>query len=1031
MISASQRRNYGYIIFVIISIFLLNGCDKKGCIPADTVGNDFIVTIPAKPDEKDYKSNKGEHGGGVTKVSQTVRWIDTGFLANGEDIIAKVNGEYSAWLGLDKDRALKEQDLPPERICTPIDGNDNLGDFYQVGYNQPRDLIRNTPPDTQHYKKAKEYHDEIIGRNKGKDQEERAKRDLSLAIGNKYGMPCWNIHGYGVYILLADPDNSDNPNETLYKIDNPTHPVAHMYYGLDNGGFGQFDSSKTKFYDNQGAVQTIKKRSRIYLKIKDSYYNDNVGEMEVRFQHGVMAESDKFRLFDFISRKIRTTLEYITQKLFMQIVKEPGYRSFILACLTLYVTFTALSYLLGLAQVNAGDILMRLIKMAIIVMFISPNAWDFFTKHLLNFYLHGIDEIIGMVGSHANPQGSYDPESPFNFLDRFFISFFSEDVWIKIGSMFAIDIVALAWVLLMMLMILMFLYVCAYALLIYLTSVTVIAIVIIVMPFIFVTMLFPIMKPMIDGWFSILLSYSLQAIMMFLLVSMFIALLTVELYKSIGFPACNNLIARISIFGGVIYKPESFTPGNDYATWNWDVIPFFDVAQAGIKGEEVDGTTGTSFFANWVVGGGQYNNKMITVHSNKSTIRVPPYYDRDREEERYIHLPFLDPNNKSDAERLKNIFNKGQILDLGGTAVAVLICYTMVVLRKSILEIAQHLSGASMLSGLAGDAKWAGSLSSMPGHLWTQYVGDKIAKAAHLDKIHHYTARITSPISGGKTVTGISNQMVKDHKAYKHINMLRDGSGVILSTIRKGASAPNEVLPKALDMFDLGLMSSHNVKTEKFTDHFDDLKPSNVKQSLGDKLKYMYSDERSDKMFDKTIMQRKMEIFEEIANDPEAIKMQKEIDDKIAEDVRDKAAKDSQESIAALADILGGDAGDDLTDDKLREGSVDSVQSDLLGQDDLDTAVDDPNNEKKEQAQPDPLGQDNPDKDVADDATRNQSSPEQTNAAEEGVKQIEDEERTTQKQKEIEKANRDSKDAGGNANGEEEGGDGRRGSGAE
>lgn len=825
------------IAWCLLTLIFFSGCDKTGCIPADSVGGDRTTTIKAKPSKDDYIAANGDNGS-VDNFHQVVRWIDTGLEANGSPLIIKILGRWSAWMGDDENAELRDQDLGNNRICTPEEGTESDGRHYwQSGYKIPLDDPNAAPPTTDYYKDLKKR----LDRADGEDEKQRAEEALSLISNAKYGMPCWNRNGYGAYILLKEPGVDVDPNSNLEEIKNPTHPTTHLFYHIDqSNGYGQFDSSKTKFWYGDGReMGAIKRGSRIYVKIMDNYYEDNIGSYDVRVQSGYMMAA-KDQIFDKVNSAITNILSRNTEKLFTQITENRGYRNFVYGVITVYILFSALSYAMGLAQAQTGDIMMRLLKIAIISQFLMPNAWGRFCNILLDLYLKGVAEVIGIALSTLNPEG-FDPAHPFQALDLFFINFFSEDVWIKIGSMFAIDILALVWMFFMFLMIGFFLWVCLYAFMIYLTSMTVISIVIVCMPFLFLALLFPTLKPVIDGWFCILMSYSLQAIMIFCLVSMFINLIMLEIYKSIGFPACKNLIMRVGLIGAwtVFWEPESFTPGNDYLSFNWYLWPGWGTAVEIAEESAVDIIEGSSAdskvikrgagkaFVSWILGSSIESEKIITVHPDKAVIKVPPDYIV--EEERYVNLPFL--HLVEDKEKIDMILNRGRILDLGGTIMTFLICYTLFVLRQTVVEIAQHLSGASMLSGLATQ----GLLNQMIGQQIDSGLAsmqDKIATARpfgmpSLDMIDRHTSRIT----GGASVHSKTQSKIADHKRFVTLNRYRDKVGVGLDTTKRALNLPEQVVESAA-----------NLDSGHFTDYLGSFK--GLGNALGDNIDYADPNQR-------------------------------------------------------------------------------------------------------------------------------------------------------------------------------------------
>jgi type IV secretion system protein VirB6 len=93
----------------------------------------------------------------------------------------------------------------------------------------------------------------------------------------------------------------------------------------------------------------------------------------------------------------------------MGIVQNPGYRSAVSAMLTLYIMFTALSYLAGNLEVTHTELIVRVGKIAIVSALLSAEySWTFFNDYLFVYFIGGVEQILQIVVD----AGSSGPGSP-------------------------------------------------------------------------------------------------------------------------------------------------------------------------------------------------------------------------------------------------------------------------------------------------------------------------------------------------------------------------------------------------------------------------------------------------------------------------------------------------------------------------------------------------------------------------------------------------------------------------------------------
>ncbi|WDM84991.1 type IV secretion system protein [Ehrlichia sp. JZT12] len=539
----------------LLLLLLITACDSNQhpvprCVPAELFADGTTTSVSAYFDKNaDEFIADDKKLGNVIENDQVVRWKYTGYITNGKPIVLKAEGMWTSWVKdnnaqedrtkasfSDDDVEFYEKVLSTERVCGPY--TEIKKNFVASG------------------KKECEVSCKLIS---------GVKDDTDKG---RYGPPCWFKNGYGAYLLFKRP-NDPEPNETLDYMRYPVSPVLHIgYTPLELGGENNFSSQGNKIIDHLCNEIKLDAGWKIYIKILDRHYYDNVGGYAITFIEGIDKEVGSSP-FEWVRQKIRGELDKAGQQLFERIVGNPVFKNFVFSVLTLFLIFGSLAYIFGMVQSPFGDVIVRILKVSLIMLLISPSSWDFFYNHLLRLFIHGTDQIIAMINSHST---SYKPETPFAFMDDMIVNkVFSPLIWkVKIraliianfGSIFAAFVIIIA--------VLLYVALCMYAFVIYLTAFVGITFLVGLLPLFLLGILFSQFKSLFDGWLTQCISFAMQAILIFTLLSLFGALIMNYYYRIFGFTTCYNewLKIKICVFSDSLCLLDKrvfgWTPGQYY-----------------------------------------------------------------------------------------------------------------------------------------------------------------------------------------------------------------------------------------------------------------------------------------------------------------------------------------------------------------------------------------------------------------------------------------------------------------------------------
>ncbi len=263
-------------------------------------------------------------------------------------------------------------------------------------------------------------------------------------------------------------------------------------------------------------------------------------------------------------------------KIFKQFVSDSGFVRAIRALMVLYIMYTGISFMIGIAQINQKEAMIRIAKLAVVTLLISQNSWDFFSTHLFNVFTHGATTLIAkiaapMYGNLNQAALDQDPVLVFSIFDRPFQQLFSPQVWMKIAAILFSNFLGLIIAIVVIFACIVYVICIARAMMIYLTALLGIAILLLLAPVFISFILFKYTRSMFDTWVKTLISFVMQPVFVFTSIAMFNVLLLACLYTTLSFTACKSCflgfhlepIIDICIIPGFVTLAVSHTPPSD------------------------------------------------------------------------------------------------------------------------------------------------------------------------------------------------------------------------------------------------------------------------------------------------------------------------------------------------------------------------------------------------------------------------------------------------------------------------------------
>ncbi|AHX11741.1 trbL/VirB6 plasmid conjugal transfer family protein [Neorickettsia helminthoeca str. Oregon] len=635
-------------------VFTFSGCDHceqecPRCIAADDFGIPKGRSAAFFEKDSDFlRSDLARLGLEVPSAKeQVLRWKDSGYVTSGETIDLVVRGK---WAFMPESSSLRVSKSDVESVF-------RCGELDLEALKRASGLLQRIFPQEACTFEEVSSTDYFAGCFiKGEKIEKKFSRS-----------GCILEKGHGLYLLFKRNGDED-PNTSFSSITHPKSPVMHVGY--------TGDSIKIDTVPMSDCTQLkIESGWRIYYKILDRIYQNNVGGYSLEFRTGVIDPRTHTQFFESVRSTLQKLLTEQNKAIYNTITSNNDYIGLVKALIVLVIVLMGLKFLLGMSEHPASELLVKVLQMAIILQLISPSSWDFFYNNLFRLFIDGLNEVIAVVNSHTG--GSYQPDQPFAFLDRTVNTLFEVLVSTKVRAILLAYPLGVFWWLILFFVLVIYVILVAYAFVVYMTALVGLSVLIVLMPILFLGMLFGQLKHTFDNWFTQALSFCFQAIMIFTLVSLFSAMVKDQFYRNLGYTVCCNRV--FSIFDSTVY---AWTPGQKF-------LPFSSAL---------------------------WSSKRVSFTEDAKIIDIPPDYDTRGC--RFEDYPFYDPGISDDNCKLANPVGAGYdwtrikqlreadsgLLDFGEVFILLLLAVIMYHMRDLVQSVGAALVGASPFQAIIGGA---------------------------------------------------------------------------------------------------------------------------------------------------------------------------------------------------------------------------------------------------------------------------------------------------------------------------------------
>ena len=501
--------------------------------------------------------------------------------------------------------------------------------------------------------------------------------------------PCLMKKGVGLYGLIPDGDPNHNrftmasPKGVSFHVGAP-HPDYQLFDTDRQGKFKEVGGVRYTF-SNQEKQQYISENKELYFKISDSDYKDNSGQYQVVIKSGIdsggwdpihwittLVENKIFGINATRSSngiKATKSNEGLVQIIFKKIVSNNNYKFTVNAVLILYITISGILFVIGSIQMTQIELVTRVIKVVIISQLLTGDAaWDFFHNYLFVLFIEGWSTLKDIV-VHAGSSGSGG--------DTLISIMLAPETFKKLSSVLFVNWLGWLYIILYFLLLCFVFLVFFKATIIILSAELAVGLIIILAPIFLCFILFNFTMSIFQTWFKQLISFTLQPLILLTGLTFITVIIKHEIYASLGFTVCFQKIWDHS------YSPSWWFP---------------DVYPKSCSPNVTDTSTCVK----------------------KASILIPESFTREDDGkqcqayeckgQRYPDLPYLNPANKQDAQRITDLrAGDGFVNKLLHLCILFILIYLLYKFNEFAISISSFIVGGGGQFSLKNTSKDTGA----------------------------------------------------------------------------------------------------------------------------------------------------------------------------------------------------------------------------------------------------------------------------------------------------------------------------------
>ncbi len=576
-----------FLALIFLATSLLS-C-TEGCVEPDEFDSQSI-TIESKPLEifGTYDSVSG---------GQRVNWDDPSLRSNGTEFLIQITGSWTSLNG----NASSINQLPRCNTCAKKNGADNCicyKDQIPAAEKDPSGNLYTQDKDGNQLKCASNAtHQDDATRCTCTKQHGAATdygiyhfpRDILEKDGTtvKRGdqqTDCKYDRGMGAYMALWGTRGVTTPIRSYHLFSEETvcnvlrnsngqcvdqsgnDMTRYVFRSANNRIFMKDDHDGNDDFDsNTGNDDYHTSNEHIKTIMHDTYYRDNYGSYNIQILRGVGSSKENGLLESLVLVVENALLGKldddgnreggIIRFMYLAVVQDSGFSLAMQMSLIFYVTLFGAAHIWGLVEMNKKEIMSRMLKIALIMFFVSPTSWYFYNEFIVGFFMDGMNYVIGIFMSLSDSSieqtsmikvaqmdrvAEESSATRFAYVDLIIKKLMSEATAKKIAALFFSDFFGFFYMIVIYAIIFMFIAVMLFIATIYITNLIKLIFVLSIGPIFIVFTLFTKTAGYFNNWIGYVAGRSFEMIVLFIVLYLFVTIIDKNFTEMLLYRACTQ-----------------------------------------------------------------------------------------------------------------------------------------------------------------------------------------------------------------------------------------------------------------------------------------------------------------------------------------------------------------------------------------------------------------------------------------------------------------------------------------------------------
>ncbi len=331
---------------------------------------------------------------------------------------------------------------------------------------------------------------------------------------------------------------------------------------------------------------TADRDGHLWMKVynKEEDYKESYGRYQVKFMTSEKVGSFTLLiatpLLEILKSKVQTAAETIFQNMTCY-GGEAGscisFFNYIRGVLILYVMVLGATFLLGMTKINQQDLVMRLVKIAIVAGLMNGSTFEFFNAYLFDLMINFSDGIISNMSGYSMFTSTNKIANPFMFLDALMSKLlFSKTFIAQVLALLSMGLSGVIYFVIVFIAVIIVIITVLRAMVVYIMAFMAVALLIGIAPLFLTFMLFDFTRYLFDNWVRFTFRYMIEPVILMAGIIIITQLFTIYLDYATGYSVCWKCALPIKIpFPSLPGLPGNFTNLeifciNWFAPWGMD-----------------------------------------------------------------------------------------------------------------------------------------------------------------------------------------------------------------------------------------------------------------------------------------------------------------------------------------------------------------------------------------------------------------------------------------------------------------------------